>query len=84
MKIEQEFSSWLVDVVKRDPEHILNTDKLTLEALAWIQEESTGAVDLAMKRGIPVVAVINSSFLAGVTIGFLFREWLNQEEELPL
>ena len=80
MKIEQEFSEWVQAMGSKKPPEVLSSENITMGAMNWIHAESVAAVDTAMKHGIPVSMVLDSTFLAGVQLGYLFREFLAQME----
>lgn len=78
--IEHEFSKWLINLQKEDVQAVLVSDDLTIAAMNLIHTESMSSIDSSIKRGIPVSIVLDQTFLGGVTAGFLFREWLAQQE----
>ena len=80
MELEHEFSKWLVAIGDKEPGAVLKDENLTLAAMNWVHAQSSTAIDVAMKRGIPVGLVLDSTFLMGVTMGYLFREYLAQME----
>ena len=84
INIEHEFSKWLLELGEKDIPRVLANDDLTVAAMNWIHTESVSAIDMSIKRGIPVSIVLDQTFLGGVTAGFLFREFLAQREVLQL
>ena len=84
LDIDYAFSNWITKVDFDDSKAVLNTQKLTLEAINLIYGMSTDAVDRAVKTGTPITLMMNAAFMSGINIGFLYREYLAQMEDLPL
>ena len=84
LDIDYAFSNWITKFNFDDSKAVLNTQKLTLEAINLIYGMSTDAVDRAVKTGTPITLMMNAAFMSGINIGFLYREYLAQMEDLPL
>lgn len=82
--IEKKFSEWIPKMLEKVPPAIVDTNDVTVGAMDAIHRESMAAVDAAYKQHMPAVALVDASVMAGITLGFLFREYLAQMEDLPL